>query len=245
MGAHKVTNLSEGGQLSLFSVEEIEDEAVKLVPEQAFRVIGDEVLSEKLDPECWAKALVGGGRTKAAALSMYAKLRSEELSEGTDWKLAKARALEHRKITAAQAIARSNPRAMWGRRFSLLWDFLFWQALLSVSGVGLYLGVLAMSGRSHWWPGWIMVLAVSACLQISPLIFYGLGRMLFGKLRYHYALGLTAGLTILLGALFSVQSLRGKRLPNISLSELASKFEKKIGPSEQTPAPGISVDTEF
>lgn len=244
MGAHKVTHLSEQGQLSLFTVDDVEEGAVKLIPEQTFRVVGDEVLSERLDPECWAKALAGGGRTKAAALSMYAKLRAEELAEGKDWKNAKAKALEERKITAAQAIAEANPRALWNHRFSLLWDFLFWQILLSVSGVGIYLGILAMGSNTHWWPGWVMVLAVSTCLQLSPLILHGLGRIVFAKVRYHHALGLTAVLVILLGVLFSVQSLRGKRLPSISLADLASKFEKKAR-GNSAPGGEVVLDAEF
>lgn len=245
MGAPKISNSSEQGQLSLFTVDEVEEGAVKLIPEQAFRVVGDEVLSEKLDPECWAKALAGGGRTKAAALSMYAKLRAEELAEGKDWKSAKARALEERKISAAQAIVETNPRAIWNHRFSLLWDFLFWQVLLSVSGVGIYLGILAMGSSSHWWPGWVMVLAVSACLQLSPLILYSIGNLLLTKVHYHHALGLTAVLVILLGSVFSVQSLRGKSLPSISLSELASKFEKKTKATQQKGGAEALLDTEF
>ena len=219
MGAQQINQISDDSQLSLFPLENCGAEEKIPRLDRSFEVIGGELLTENLDPECWARALVETGGTEAEALSRYAQLRAESLSETVEWKQEKAKALEDRKIAAAQESTKRSIRRVFSKDTSLVWDFLFWQALLSLSGVGLYLTILAMGGQPSWWPGWIAVITVSACLQASPILLYGFGRFLFGSFRYQQALGLTAILVIGMGSLFAMGMFQGKKLPKVSLLE--------------------------
>ncbi|MGJ8723327.1 MAG: hypothetical protein ACSHYB_02125 [Roseibacillus sp.] len=179
----------------------------------AYQVVGDEVLTEKLDPRCWAQALAEGAKTKDEALSIYAKIRAEELAGKVTVEETKAKALEERKLAAGLPESHYQTRIVWRKRYSLVWDFLFWQILLSVSGVGLFLVILAMGTDSRWWPGLLPLVVVSACLQLSPMAFYGLGKLLVGKVRYTQALAATAVALIALGGVMGVQNLMGKKSP--------------------------------
>ena len=62
-----------------------------------------------------------------------------------------------------------------------MWDFLFWQILLSVSGVGIFLILLAMGTDARWWPGLLPLVVVSACMQLFPIIFYVIGQAALGQ----------------------------------------------------------------
>ncbi|WP_411847699.1 hypothetical protein AAFN60_10875 [Roseibacillus persicicus] len=227
------------GQLTLFTLDDPKD-AEEAIPEGAYRVVGDEVLAQRLDPECWAKALAGGGRTKDSALSLYAKLRAEALAENLNWKESKARALELRKLTAGAPESHFQTRIVWRKRFSLMWDFLFWQILLSVSGVGLFLALLAMGPDSRWWPGLLPLVVVSAFLQLSPVLFFALGKLIVGRVSYSQALGLTAICLISLGGYFGVQTMMGKQAPSWLVATIDKSVEME--PEEASPEP---YDEEF
>ena len=206
--------MSESDGSKLYALEVGDGGVVKRpVSSNAYRVVGDEVLAEKLDPRCWARALATGAKTKDEALSVYAKMRSEELAGKVTEEETKAKALEARKLAAGATESDFETRIVWRRRYSILWDFVFWQVLLSVSGVGLFLVILAMGTDSRWWPGLLPLVVVSACLQLSPMIFYGMGRLLFGKVRYTQALAATAVAMIGLGGVMGIQTLMEKRSP--------------------------------
>lgn len=201
-------------QATLFALEEKGGKIIKkAVPQNAYRLVGDEVLGEKLDPECWAKALATGVKTRDEALGIYAKLRADDLAEKVTVKETKAMALEERRLVAGASDSESHSRAGWQRGFSLVWDFLFWQVLLSVSGVGLFLTLLAMGSDSRWWPGLLPLVVVSAGLQLLPIFCYGAGKWLFGRMSYTKALGVTAVALISVGALIGIQTLIGKKSP--------------------------------
>ena len=228
----------ENGKLALYAVEEKDGKIIKeVIPQQdTYRLVGDEVLTENLDPECWAKALAAGVKTKDEALSVYAKLRAEELAESVDVKENKAKALEVRRLTAGAPESSYQTKIIYKRRFSLMWDFLFWQILLSVSGVGLFLGLLAMGQDSRWWPGLLPLVVVSACLQLLPVIFYGLGRWLMGRVSYIQALGFAAVMLISFGGLIGIQTLMEKKSPRWLQATLDRAVETET-------APGIPATT--
>ncbi len=213
-------------QLALFAFDESGQQKEEVISEETYRLVGDEVLQEKLDPECWAKALASGGRTKDEALSNYAQIRSEELADTLTKKDAKAQALEARRLAAGLSESSAPTRIVWRKRFSLMWDFLFWQILLSVSGVGLFLVLLAMGTDSRWWPGLLPLVVVSACLQLFPVVFLSLGKLLVGKVTYTQALGATAILLISAGSFLGVQAMTGKRTP----SWVQTALSKVVGP---------------
>lgn len=216
MTSDKIYKLPVARQLSLFEADE-KEEGIKAtrpsINERTYRIVGDEVLNGKFDPETWAKALASGSRTREAALSVYAQLRSEELSEENALLSAKQSALEERKRLAALGTYERR-RPLSRRDFSIVRDFYFWQILLSISGIGLYLTLLAMQDGRVWWPGWLPILTLSFFLQLSPAVFYGIGRMLLGPIKYHRALGFTSLVIIGLGSLGGTATFRGERLPN-------------------------------
>lgn len=205
---------SDDSEPKLYALEEGDGKIVKRpVSKSAYRVVGDELLNETLDPECWAKALASGAKTKDEALSVYAKLRSEDLAGRVTLEESKAKALEVRRLVAGAPESDYQTKIVWRKRFSLMWDFLFWQILLSVSGVGLFLVILAMGSDSRWWPGLLPLVVVSVCLQFSPLFFLGLGKLLVGQMRYTQALAATAVVLIAVGGLVGIQTLMDKRNP--------------------------------
>lgn len=227
----------EAGKLALYTVEEKDGEVVKeAIPQNTYRVVGDEVLTENLDAECWAKALATGAKTKDEALSIYAKLRAEELAGQVTIKETKALALEERRLSAGAPESAYQTRIVWKRRYSLMWDFLFWQILLSVSGVGLFLGLLAMGQDSRWWPGLLPLVIISACLQLSPVMFYGLGKLFVGRVSYTQALGMTAVLLISLGGLIGIQTLMEKKSPRWLQASLNRAVETEAAPGVSEPA---------
>lgn len=233
MAEKKTLRVIDQDQLTLFTLEEGKSEGKEVLLERSYRVVGDEVLNQKLDPECWAKALAAGGKTKDAALSMYAQIRAEELVEKTNHKESKASALEKRKLASAVPDSHYQTRIIWRKNFSLMWDFLFWQILLSVSGVGLFLVLLAMGTDSKWWPGLLPLVIVSAFLQLSPVIFYGLGKLLIGRVSYTQALGVTAIMLISLGSYMGVQTMTDKRSPRwvqLALNQAIEIEEVKESP---------------
>ena len=217
---------SEGAKPVLYALEEKDGEVVKKkIPQKTFQLVGDEVLSEKLDPECWAKALATGVKTRDEALSVYAKLRAEALTEKVTIKESKAIALEERRLVAGAPESHSQSRVVWRRGFSLIWDFLFWQVLLSVSGVGLFLVLLAMGQESSWWPGILPLVVISACLQLLPVVFYGLGKLILEKITYPQALGTAAVLLVSLSAVIGIQTMTGKKSPRWLQAILHDKVE--------------------
>ena len=218
------------GRLKLYTVDEKDGEEIREpISQGAYRVVGDEVLQENLDPECWAKALAAGAKTRDEALGVYAKIRAENLAEQVSEKEYKAKALEVRRLSAGISEA-PQTRIVWKRSFSLMWDFLFWQILLSVSGVGLFLVLLAVGPGSSWWPGLLPVVVVSACLQLFPIGSYLMGKLLVGRVRYSQALGFSAICLIGLGSLMSVQAIMGKKPPHwlTSVIERAAKPEASV-----------------
>lgn len=230
-----------GGNAKLYALEVGNGKIVKKpVSQSAYRVVGDEVLAENLDPECWAKALASGAKTKDEALSVYAKIRAEDLAGKVTLEESKAKALEERKLVAGAPESQYQTRIVWRKDFSLMWDFLFWQILLSVSGIGLFLVVLGMGTDSKWWPGLLPLVVVSACLQLSPVIFYGLGKLVVGKVNYTQALAATAVALIALGGLMGVQALMGKSNPRW----LQFAIEKAIE-EEENPKSAVLSNEEF
>ena len=205
---------SQRKKLRRYALEVGKDrEKKKAISPGAYRLVGDEVLGEQLDPKCWAEALATGAKTKDEALSVYAKIRAEELAKTVTLKETKAKALEERRLSAGAPESQVATRIVWKRGYSLLWDFLFWQVLLSVSGVGLFLVILAMGSDSKWWPGLLPLVVVSTCLQVAPIILYGLGNLFLGKVRYIQALAAAAVGMIALGGVVAVQTLMEKRSP--------------------------------
>lgn len=224
---------ADDGEPKLYALEEGDGKIIKRpVSQNAYRVVGDELLNETLDPECWAKALASGAKTKDEALSVYAKLRAEDLAGKVTLEESKAKALEVRRLVAGAPESDYQTKIVWKKRFSLMWDFLFWQILLSVSGVGLFLVVLAMGTDSRWWPGLLPLVIVSVCLQFSPLVFFGLGKLIVGDMRYTQALAATAVLLIGVGGLVGVQTLMGKQNPRWLQSAIDRTLEEVVPPQE-------------
>lgn len=246
MSSAKIYKLPVEHQLPLFEVDDEKKPTRLPIGEQTYRVVGDEVLNEALDPETWAKALASGSRTREAALSVYAQLRSEELAEDNALAAAKRTALEERKRIAALSCKES--RRITGRRdFSIGRDFFFWQSLLSISGIGLYLSLLGMQDGDVWWPGWLPILVMSFCLQLSPMVLYGVGRLLLGPVKYHRALGATAVIVVGLGALCATATFKGGRLPSwLRVETIAVNATNSATPkATASAAPLEGVEQEF
>lgn len=211
----------------LYALEEEGGEIVKKeVPQLTFELVGNEVLNEKLDPRCWAKALATGVKTKDEALSVYAKLRAEDLTGILTVKESKAKALEQRRLVAGNSETATRSGVTWRRDFSVVWDFLFWQILLSVSGVGLFLVLLAMGPGSRWWPGLLPLVAISAALQLAPFFFYTFGKMILGRVSYVQALGATAVVLVSFSAVVGIRTMTGKKLPSWVQVVLQSQIER-------------------
>lgn len=229
----------EVGSSPLYALEEEGGKIVrKPILQNTYRKVGDEVLTEQLDPECWAKALATGVKTKDEALSMYAKMRAEDLAGEVSLKESKALALEERRLVAGAPDSDFETKIVWKKRFSLMWDFLFWQILLSVSGVGLFLALLAMGQDSRWWPGLLPLVVISACLQLSPVICYGFGKFLLGRMSYTRALGVTAVILVSLSALIGVQTMMGKSSPRWLQAALNRAVETTDPVAEPSPLLG-------
>ncbi len=108
MAEKRTLKVVDDDQLTLFALDDCGNGEEGVILEQTYRLVGDEVLTEKLDPECWAKALAAGGRTKDSALSIYAQIRAEELAEEATLKQSKASALEQRRLAAGLADAQNG-----------------------------------------------------------------------------------------------------------------------------------------
>lgn len=240
MTERKTLKVIEEDQPTLFALEDCGGNDEERIREQTYRLVGDEVLTEKLDPECWAKALAAGGVTKDSALSIYAQIRSEELTGKTTLKETKATALEVRRLAAGLSEVNPQTQIVWKKKFSLMWDFLFWQVLLSISGVGLFLALLAMGTDSRWWPGLMPLVVVSAFLQLLPVLFFGAGKVLVGRISYIQALGATAVVLITLGGYMGIQTMTEKRSPRW----LQLALNKAVEHEETVESPLLS-DEEF
>lgn len=203
---------------------------------ETYRIVGDEVLNRNFDPGCWARALSEANGTEDAALSAYARIRAESLADEVQEKEHKEVAFEKRKLFAGAKNSPAQPPResavkVRKRQRSYVADFLYWQALLSLSGVGAYLVLLGTSAQPGvvWWPGWMQLVCLSLVLQILPLLGFAGSRLLIKDSKLYSASKYTALAVVAVSMLLTLQAFIGKPLP------------KKILRLVQSEVPALSV----
>lgn len=116
-----------------------------IVPEDVYRRVGQEVLSSSLEPGCWARALSASDGRHDDAVSQYARLRAEELTEQLGVETRKQQRLECRVASAYRDSKELPPMDPLGVRkgigFGAVMDAIFWHCVAIVGAVSCLMAV--------------------------------------------------------------------------------------------------------
>ncbi|MEM9080535.1 MAG: hypothetical protein AAGC74_07590 [Verrucomicrobiota bacterium] len=159
------------------------------------------------------------------ALNRYARLYERGFLSQGEWKAMKESALERRKV--ATVSSRRRVRRGFSRRLSTLVDCFFWQFMLSLGGVGMFLLVFPRLKWSAGSPDWGTLVGVALGLQLIPAFLFLVSRMIPIREIYRRSLVYVALLFVGASAFVSTQVYQGNDAPSW-LTEVAKPALKDV-----------------